>query len=165
MKRWLTYGLLTLAVVGVGFAVKNRLTSTGAESIAANRAGEAGDFSTLPDNCVVLTYFTTNFCCPSCYQIEDLIRRTLETRFAEELASGTLVFRTINFDQPGNRHYVNDYQLVSKTVIVSRREGGQETGWNNLQEVWMKLSSPADFQAYIAAKVEASLKPSHSSGA
>jgi hypothetical protein len=155
MKKLLTYGLLALALVGAGFAIKQRLV----DHAAPVESGQSG-VSALPDNGVVVTYFTTDVRCPSCRKIEDLTRASVESGFADALASGRLVFRSLNTDRPENRHFVDDYNLVSKTVIVSRRVGGRESGWKNLQDVWMKLSSPGDFEAYVRGAIEESLEPS-----
>lgn len=148
MKKFLIFGLLALAVVGAASAVKQRLTAeqppSGAEATMAADSG-------LPANGKVVTYFTTNVRCPSCLKIESLTRETIESRFSERLNSGEIVFRTINTDQPDYKHFVDDYQLVSKTVIVSTRKNGKETGYENLQDVWLKLNDPADFENYIGA--------------
>lgn len=39
--------------------------------------------------------------------------------FAPLVAEGRVVFQTINVDRPENRHFIKDYQLVSKTVIMA----------------------------------------------
>jgi hypothetical protein len=44
--------------------------------------------------------------------------------------------------------------LVSKTVIVSRHRDGKEQDWVNLQDVWLMLSDPAAFDAYIGDAVK-----------
>jgi hypothetical protein len=155
MKNLLTYGLLALALVGAGFAVKQRLA--GPASLVESGQGSV---AALPGEGVVVTYFTTDVRCPSCHKIEDLTRGTVESGFADKLASGELVFRTVNTDMPENRHFVDDYNLVSKTVIVSQRKDGREIGWKNLQDVWMKLSSPGDFEACVRGAIEESLEPS-----
>ncbi len=66
----------------------------------------------------------------------------METRFADQLKSGELVFRTLNVGLPENKHFVDDYRLVSKTVIVSIRKNGAESSFENLQDVWFKLNDP-----------------------
>ncbi|MEX1119733.1 MAG: nitrophenyl compound nitroreductase subunit ArsF family protein [Terrimicrobiaceae bacterium] len=151
MKKILTYGLLALAVVGAGFAVKQRMA--GSQAPPATEATFSPD-SDLPAKGRVITYFTSDVRCPSCLKIEELTRKTVKERFAGQLQSGELVFRTLNTDRPENKHFVDDYQLVSKTVIVSTRENGKEIRFENLQDVWLKLNDPAAFQNYIAAALE-----------
>lgn len=159
MRKLLTYGLLALAFVGAGYAVKQRLAPPA--TAAAAPSVELPDTS-LPANGTVVTYFTTNVRCPSCRKIEELTRQAVENRFPEQVASGSLVFRTVNTDESENKHFVDDYQLVSKTVVVAKRKDGKEIGWENLQDIWLKLSSPDDFDSYVTTAIQESLKPSGS---
>jgi len=149
MKNLLTIGLVALALLGAGVAVWKR------SSARAEPAGPPA--AALPADGVVVTYFTTNVRCASCLKIEKLTRETVAKHFPAESAAGGLVFRVINTDEPGNKHFLNDYQLVSKTVIVSVRKDGQETGWKNLQDVWLKLADPAAFDAYVRGAIGSAL--------
>ncbi len=151
MKKFLTFGLLALAMVGAGVAVKQRMAASQSPPVAEK--GQPADVG-LPLNGKVVTYFTGDVRCPSCLKIEKLTRQTVETRFTQQLQSGTLVFRTLNVDEPEHKHFVDDYQLVSKTVIVSVRENGREIGFENLTDVWLKLNDPVEFENYLAASLQ-----------
>ena len=59
----------------------------------------------------------------------------------------------MNLDGPGNEHFVRDYPLISKTVIVSDLAGGQEVRWENLQQVWTKQKDEQAFEAYVVEAV------------
>lgn len=158
MKTVLTYALMLLAVAGIGVAVVRQirpsekvLSGVGKNAEPAKAPAQVVD--TLPSDGVVVTYFTSDVRCPSCFQIESLSRQTVERDFGDDLRAGRVVFRAINVDQPANKHFVEEYQLVSKTVVVSSREDGQETHWTNLQEVWLKLGDEADFTRYVGDEI------------
>lgn len=102
---------------------------------------------------VVMTYFLTGARCPTCRKIEALTRETAEKDFAAELAGGKLVFRVIDTGEPENRHYLKDYQLTSKTVVLSRRADGRETGWKEMGKVWDLYDEPEGFRAYLGAQI------------
>ncbi len=102
---------------------------------------------------IQVTYFSSDVRCATCVRIERLTRETVEKNFAAEIASGRIVLSTINLDGPGNEHFVQDYQLISKTVIVSDRAKGQEVKWENLQEVWSKQKDEQAFEAYVVDAV------------
>jgi hypothetical protein len=102
---------------------------------------------------IQVTYFSSDVRCATCVRIERLTRETVEKNFAAEIASGRIVLSTINLDGPGNEHFVQDYQLISKTVIVSDRANGQEVKWENLQEVWSKQKDEQAFEAYVVDAV------------
>lgn len=158
MKKLLTYALLVLAIAGISVAVvrqihpsEKALAAVGENPEPARALAQVAD--TLPSDGVVVTYFTSDVRCPSCFKIEALARQTVEQDFVEDMRAGRLLFRSVNVDQPANKHFVEEYQLVSKTVVVSSRQGGQETNWANLQEVWFKLGDEAGFARYIGDEV------------
>lgn len=108
---------------------------------------------------VVMTYFISGERCSACQTIESLAKETAEREFAGDLASSRLVFRVIDTGKPGNGHFVKDYQLTSKMVILSHRVDGRETGWKAMEKVWDLLDDPAAYRAYLAEGIREYLKP------
>ena len=106
---------------------------------------------------VLVTYFTTDVRCVSCREIERLSRLAVEEGFPEQIASGEVVFRVVNTDRPEHRHFVADYGLTNKTVIVSNQADGKEIAWTNRQDVWLLFHEPAKFFAYVSEPVMAYL--------
>jgi hypothetical protein len=112
---------------------------------------------TLPvvaGNQVVMTYFISGVRCESCKKIEDLSRETAEKSFSAEVATQKLVFRVIDTGEPANRHYVDDYKLTSKTVVISHRVDGKETEWKDMDKVWDLLDQPDAFRSYLASVIQ-----------
>ncbi|UCF89494.1 MAG: hypothetical protein JSV70_04475 [bacterium] len=103
----------------------------------------------------IATYFLTNVRCPSCLTIERLTSETIRSAFAEQLKAGTLQWRTINIDGEGNFHYVRDYKLYTKSVILSEVVDGKEIRWKNLPGVWELLSNEKRFRAYLEDEISA----------
>lgn len=103
----------------------------------------------------IATYFLTNVRCPSCLTIERLTAETIQGEFADMLDSGLLQWRTINIDGEGNFHYVKDYKLYTKSVIISENVGGREVRWRNLSRVWELLTSEAEFRSYLREEIQA----------
>ena len=104
-------------------------------------------------NQVVLTYFRNGIRCSSCKKIEALTTETAQKEFADELASGELVFRVIDVDEPANNHYIKDYQLTTKSVVISLHVDGKETSWTDMERIWDLLGEPESFRAYIAEPI------------
>jgi thiol-disulfide isomerase/thioredoxin len=107
---------------------------------------------------VVLTYFRNNIRCSSCKKIEALTTETAQKEFADELANGKLVFRVIDVDEPANNHYIKDYRLTTKSVVISLRVDGKETSWTDMEKIWDLLGEPAAFRAYLAEPIRKHLK-------
>ena len=103
----------------------------------------------------IATYFLTNVRCPSCLTIERLTAETIKAEFADKLAAGVLEWRTINIDGEGNYHFVKDYELYTKSVIISEMEEDKEIRWKNLPKVWELLGNEAKFSRYLKDEITA----------
>jgi hypothetical protein len=145
-KRILTFALVAFAGVGCWAAMQQARQAADLpavrQQVITTQPGVAPDV-------IQVTYFSSDVRCATCVRIEHLTQETVTKNFAAELASGRLVLQTINLDGPGNEHFVQDYQLISKTLIVSDRAKGQEVKWENLQEVWSKQKDEQAFEAYV----------------
>jgi hypothetical protein len=151
MKKILTAILVVIAFGGAILAIRNQSLQSTEVASPAEPAPQMSE--TAPDHFVKVTYFTTNVRCPSCLKIEELTRKTVESRFSKEVAEGSVVFQLINTDLPGNEHFIKDYALVSKTVVVAEFEKGIQKEWVNLQDVWLKFTDPQAFEEYVASTV------------
>ena len=156
MKKLFTVLLVAMAIAGLALAVKNRIAEPVPPEPVAQRPPTVPETAAAA-HVVKVTYFTTNVRCPSCLKIEELTRKIVETRFAGELTEGTVTFQLINTDLPGNAHFIEDYGLVSKTVVVAEFDEGVPGDWINLQDVWLKFTDPESFEQYITDAVNGML--------
>jgi hypothetical protein len=132
-------------------APKTTASNTTAPNTAApNTTAAAKDAVTAA---VVVTYFTTDVRCKSCRTIESLSRQAIDEGFPDEVSRGSVVFRVLNTDRPENEHFVDDYEITNKTVIVSHLTDGKESEWINRQDVWLLLNEPDKFLAYVREPV------------
>ena len=148
-----------VGVVLLVFAAASLVYLVAAEFSKRGEPADAGGApaATLPDDAVVVTYFLTNVRCPTCLKIEAYTKEAVETGFADALAGGRIVWRTLNTDEPGNEHFLDDYQLAFKAVVVSVRRGGREVKWKNLEAIWQEVGEKDEYLAYIRAEVDAAL--------
>ena len=111
---------------------------------------------------VIVYYFHGNYRCYSCTTIERYTRESIEANFAKEIKSGQIEFRSIDVELPANRHYMQDYKLYTKSVIVSDMVQGKEQRWKNLQKVWELLRNETKFKDYVKSETAAYLQEKHS---
>ena len=103
---------------------------------------------------VVVYYFHGNARCPSCYKLEQFAKEALEQNFAGEIKSGKIVFKIVNIDKPGNDHFVADYQLYTKSVVLSLVKDGRQVRYKNLEKVWDLLRDQEQYHAYIRDQIK-----------
>ncbi len=101
----------------------------------------------------IATYFLTNVRCPSCKAIERLSSETVRTEFSDQIESRQLEWRTVNIDEQGNYHFVKDYALYTKSVIISEEIDGKEVRWKNLPKVWELLGNEVKFRNYLKEEI------------
>lgn len=102
---------------------------------------------------IVVYYFHGNSRCASCMTIEQYTRKAVEEAFASELKSSDLELKVINVETPENAHFIKDYQLYTRSVILSDVKEGKETRWKNLQKVWELLRDEQAFKDYVQMEV------------
>jgi hypothetical protein len=102
---------------------------------------------------VIAYYFHTNTRCSTCMKIEQYSQEAIKQGFPEELKNGTLEMRIVNYEQPENRHFMQDYKLVSKSLILVEMVNGKQTRWTNLKMVWQLTGKKDAFLNYVRKEV------------
>ncbi|MBF0442260.1 MAG: hypothetical protein HQK54_10165 [Oligoflexales bacterium] len=100
-------------------------------------------------------YFHGEARCQSCLLIEKYSYSAITRNFDREIGEGTIDFRVINVEEPANSHFVKDYGLYTKSVVLSLVKNGKEQKWKNLKKVWEYLQDEGQFQSYIVSEVNA----------
>jgi len=120
-------------------------------------AARAQSQPSVSDRTVVAYYFHGNFRCQTCRKIEAYSREAVESGFPEDLKAGRLEWRVINVEEPGNEHFIQDYQLFSKSLVLVAKEGSKQTRWKNLQKVWTLVGDKEAFIQYVQDEIRAHL--------
>ena len=98
---------------------------------------------------VVATYFHGNVRCPTCRKVESYAREAVEEGFQPQVAAGTVEFRAVNTDETQNVHFVEDYELINKSVVVTEELDGKVARWVKLDEVWSLVGKREAYQHYV----------------
>lgn len=106
-----------------------------------------------PSHKIIAYYFHTNARCSKCKKIEAYSHEAIEEGFKTELKNGTLELRVVNYQEPENQHYIQDYKLVTKSLILTNIVDGQQTEWTNLKLVWELTSNKEAFLNYVRMEV------------
>jgi hypothetical protein len=109
--------------------------------------------SVLPHR-VIAYYFHTTYRCASCRSIEAYSREAIESRFAGAIQDGRLVWRVVNVEAKGNEHFMKDYGLYTKSLVLVNEVKGKRPQWKNLAKVWELLPDKTRFVNYVPDEVE-----------
>ncbi len=105
-------------------------------------------------NQVVVYQFHRRFRCPSCQELEALIRNTLETRYPEDLKSGKLTFRVVDLDAKGSEHFPKDYDFFYNTVIIVDVRDGKDARFKNLEKLWEIYEDKEKAIEFLRAEID-----------
>ena len=165
-KKAITVILLLFVVLSVGFLAVKGIHSNDAAQRTENTVATESSSPETPTTAQqlivdpkadvdVVYYFMTSQRCPSCMKIEAFTREAVEQNFSEKLAEKDLVWKIVKVDEPQNRHFIQDYQLYTKSVVLVRYRDGKQVEWKNLDKVWNLLGDKVAFQDYITGEVKA----------
>ena len=119
----------------------------------ANQAGGAGARTEKPDKPrFIAYYFYTSKRCGPCERIEQWSKEAIEENFEDEIAAGKLQWRAINVEKPGNKHFIKDFQLHTKSVIISKQKNGKSVDFTNLEKVWRLYRNKEKYFDYVASR-------------
>ena len=102
----------------------------------------------------VAFYFHGKFRCTNCKRIEQYSSEAIEKYFSKQLKTERLVFNVINIDLLENKHFIEDYQLYTKSLVIAEFKDGKQVKWKNLTRVWDYLNDRDKFYEYVRSEIQ-----------
>jgi hypothetical protein len=129
-----------------------------AVSTAVALPPDSGGDAEKPKRRVVAYYFHGTARCQTCRSIEQYAHEALETGFPEALQSGTLEWRAVNVEDPEHQHFIDDYELRAKSLILAEMDGETQARWKNLDQIWVLVGTKSAFISYVQEETRAYLE-------
>jgi hypothetical protein len=155
MKTTVSVILILFVLASVAWLVFGQSDSPAITDESTSVAEEAA--AEVKGDQVLVYYFHGEQRCPTCMKIEALSNQAMQTGFAGEIADGRVVWKVVNYEQPENAHFVDDYELYTKSLIVVKTTDGQQMEWKNLPEIWELVHDDEAFIGYVNSEVDAYL--------
>lgn len=145
-----------LAVVIVAAAALATLLSG---TIRAGDAASPATAAVVPSSGseTVVFYFHGNARCVTCKTIEAYADEAVHSGFGEAFENGALSWRVVNIDEPANRHFIQDFQLVTRSVVLAEYLDGRISRSKNLDQVWQLVRDKQRFIDYVQSETKAFL--------
>jgi len=141
IKTIVTVVLLLFVAVSVGYLVVRETGGSPVQDPAQHMDKE---------NKIIAFYFHGNVRCVTCRKIEAFAKEAIETGFADEIKDGRLEWRAVNVEDPVHEHYIEDFQLSTRSVVLERITGGENLELKRLDSVWKLVHGDKEiFLAYI----------------
>ncbi len=159
MKK-LNHAILIAIVALIGFTIISvNAQEPDAKIETATTSQEPSEVDIAQSNRqLIVYYFHGNKRCMSCRKIEIFTHEALESNFSELLKSGRIKWEAVNTDNPKHKHFIDDFQLYTKSVVLVDIKADEMIRWKNLEEVWNLTHKKEAFHEYISKEVTAFLQ-------
>lgn len=107
---------------------------------------------------IIAYYFHVTVRCTTCRAIESYSKEVIHARFSKELAARHLEWRLVNVQLPENRHFIQDYQLFTKSLVLVRTQNGQQKEYKVLNDTWELVGDKSAMQSYVEKEVRGFLR-------
>ena len=154
IKKIFTVALLLFVAGSIGYMIVNeKKTGTVASEEQIEPVSKTENEDVQQDNQLIVYYFHGDKRCPTCHKLETYAKEALDVYFADEIASKNIVWKIVNVDKTENSHFIRDYKLVTKSVVLSEVANGKEVGWKNLDQIWQKVGDKDGYLQYIRESI------------
>lgn len=115
----------------------------------------------LPDITLVeLYHFHGNQQCYSCIVLGDMAEEVVNTHYADELASGKLVFAHVNAQAPENSELASKYEVYASSLMIGIYTEDSFTK-QDLVGAWYRLGDQDQFTQYLSGILNPFLRGEH----
>jgi len=135
--------------------MKSRALAAIAVAAALNLFGiaPAGHCADTPDE-IIAYYFHGDVRCPTCRKLEEYSREAVQAKEPGQKVE----FRAVNVDQKENEHFMTDYKLYTKSLVLSRMRDGKEVRSKNLTKIWEYVRDRKKFLGYVSSELDDFMK-------
>ena len=128
--------------------------STASAAVEQEAPTSAPSESRTATSKVVAYYFHGNVRCMTCRSIEAYAKEAVESGFPVALEGGRIEFRVVNVEETGNGHFVQDYQLTTRSVVLVEFAADKQKRWKNLGRVWELVRRKDAFLKYVREETQ-----------
>lgn len=158
--------IISFQVMGLSFVhsketqtVENKETTgrdLSKQNDVSSEKNQVNNITNKDGSCKVIAYyFHGTRRCWTCKKIEELTEETIKFYFQAELEKGVLEFSSVNVDKQQNKHFIEDYKLYTKSVVIAKIVDGKQESWKNLERIWQLVHNEEAFIDYISEEVKA----------
>jgi len=147
--------LLAFVALSIGVLVGKELRpgATRPAGVAPPASRTAQAKAGIPAPRVIAYYFHGTARCVTCKKIEAFAREAIGESFPDAIKDGRLEVRSVDYEEPENEHFLDDYRLPSLSLVLVDPRMKGPSSWKILQGVWQLNDDKPAFVAYVKDEV------------
>lgn len=106
-----------------------------------------------PEDRLVVYYFHGNVRCPTCEAIEAQSLEVVENDFTQELESGKLAWKVLNYEDPASSDLAAEFDVHMANVVLVRMSGEKQLNWRRLDKVWALVGDKPEFAKFVRNEI------------
>lgn len=150
------FGVAIAILTGVVFfAIEDRIAKTRTADDNQDVPAAKPEYKEREDTYIVY-YFHGARRCYTCNKIETDAKTIIRAAYEEEIENAKLSIVTLNVEEKDNAHFVNDFGLVSSSVVLTKTdENGDVEKFKVLSKTWNLVRDESAFKHYILSETQA----------
>ncbi len=164
LRKIVSGGLILFVCFSIGYLIYSEMAPQETQNIknpphsSQQSTSNLTNAPTNPQNLgekVIVYYFHGTYRCPTCRAIEEYTLQAVKEKFSKELDEGKVEFKTINLEEPENQHFIEDFKLVTRCVVIEKVVNNKSKEHTKLEKVWDYVhGEKEDFFKYIQDNIQ-----------
>lgn len=154
VKYAINSALIAFVIIALGYGILMRTQTAEAPDTFRPREVSVPPVEGVDPEFAVY-FFYNDVYCETCDKLEGYALDAVKSEFEDLLTSGLLQWRSLDMTAPENEHYVEDFGLFSKSVVLIELDAGSEVRWENLEEIWDRVHDEDDYKMYVNERLRA----------
>jgi hypothetical protein len=159
LKTLLTAGLLLFVAVCVGTLIVGEVQKASRPVVSPPEPAqpETPGATGGPADKVLVYCFHRTVRCDACQKLEAFTREALQAGFAAKVADGSIELRVVDYEQPPNEPFRQQFELIGASAVLVRVRGGRPADWDNLVDLDPLLEQREPFVRAVQQRLQAFL--------
>ena len=145
IKKAITALLVIFTLASITTVVVREILPT----LTSNNSSKAAPTSKILGTKTVAYYFHGNQRCKTCKTIESYTREAIESL----KTAHNIELVAVNVEDVTNEHFIQDYKLSNRSVVLSKIKDSKELKWRRLDKVWQLVGEKERFISYIKSEM------------
>lgn len=102
---------------------------------------------------LIVYYFHSSERCATCLAIEGGTRETLDSDFAPQLDSETIVHKKLNFEKPSGKKLADRFKVADPVIVLVKMKDNEIADWKRLDKVRALAEDRKAFRTYLGEEL------------